>query len=345
MIGDGMGIGQLSSTSALMGESKPQLAVEAFPVVGLVHTSVAGSLVPDSASAATAMATGFKVPLGAIATLADGSQALSLLELARAHGLATGVVTTSGLADATPASFTAHAASRTEYADILRDVLSCGAEVLIGGDWSSHSKAGRDRAYLDLIADIDELGSAAGYTVVRSEAELASAEGPILALFPPRARDLADAHGPPLRTTTLNALDFVGSDPDGFILVVESELSDGAGHHNDIAGVVAGMREFDEAVAAASAWAQDRGETLVLVTADHDTGGLGITRGRYSEGRAIVRWASNRHTAQWVPVFASGPGAELFGGVLDNTEIALRLAELLQLAPFPEIHPIDAIVD
>ncbi len=83
----------------------------------------------------------------------------------------------------------------------------------------------------------------------------------------------------------------------------------------------------------------------MLVTADHDTGGLGITRGRYSEGRAIVRWASNRHTAQWVPVFASGPGAELFGGVLDNTEIALRLAELLQLAPFPEIHPIDAIVD
>jgi alkaline phosphatase len=345
MIGDGMGVGQLSASSALVHGADGRLAIEGFPVVGLVHTSASDDLVTDSAASASALATGFKVPRRSIATLADGSEAVTLFELARERGLATGVVTTGGLVDATSASFVAHAALRTDYPDILRDLLNSRAEVLIGGDWRDYEKAKRDREYLDLVARIEALGSEAGYTVARSESELAVADGPVLALYPPRARGLDDAHGPPLRTSTVAALERVGRDPDGFILVVESEVTDGSGHDNDIARVIAGLHEFDEAVAAAASWASARGDTLVLVTADHDTGGLGIVRGRFTEGRATVRWATDGHTAQWVPIFASGPGAGLFGGVIDNTQIGVTVADLLQLAPFPAIHPIEASVD
>jgi alkaline phosphatase len=125
----------------------------------------------------------------------------------------------------------------------------------------------------------------------------------------------------------------------GFLLLVESEVTDSTGHDNDIASLVAGIAELDAALAAILDWAAPRGDTLVLVTADHDTGGVGIVDGAYEESLAEVRWATTGHTAQWVPLFAFGPGAEEFSGVIDNTEIGVRIAELLGITGFPGIRP------
>ena len=111
------------------------------------------------------------------------------------------------------------------------------------------------------------------------------------------------------------------------------------GHENSISGVVEAVREFDEAVAYAVAWAEERDDTLVLVTADHDTGGLGVIDGDYDDGTADVRWVNDMHTGQWVPLFAFGPGSEHFNGVMDNTDIGVLIAKLLEIEDFPDAQP------
>lgn len=338
MIGDGMGVGQFSSASMMLHGPDGQLAVESAPITGLVRTYAGNDLVTDSAAASTAMATGFKAPKTSISTLADGRRPVTLLEAAKSSGLGTGVITTSGLADATPAGFLVHADDRYQYASIFSSILETENDVLIGGTWVHHHKANRDKEYLDLVSRVVELGTAAGYQVVRDESDLAGARIPVLALFEPRGTS-ASAHGPELAVTARFLLDALGGKEAGFFALVESELSDGFGHKNSISGVVEAVREFDEAVAYAVAWAEERNDTLVLVTSDHDTGGLGVTDGDYEDGTAAVRWVCDMHTGQWVPLFAFGPGAEHFGGVMDNTDIGILIAKLLGIEDFPNAQP------
>lgn len=338
MIGDGMGVGQVSSASAILYGPGGGLSLESAPITGLVRTHAGNELATDSAAAATAMATGFKAPKTAISILADGRRPLTLIEAVKSSGLGTGVVTTSGLADATPAGFLVHAGDRYQYAEIFSAILATENDVLIGGNWIHHHRAKHDKAYLELVDRVDELGTAAGYQVVRDEAGLAHAQPPVLGLFPPRG-DSADGHGPELATTTGFALEALASDETGFFVLIESEVTDGSGHDNNISDLVDAVREFDDAVGVAVNWAEQRGDTLVLVTADHDTGGLGIIDGDFDDGVAEIRWATDLHTAQWVPLFAFGPGAEAFSGVIDNTEIGILIAKLLGIEDFPNAHP------
>ncbi|MFV2074067.1 MAG: alkaline phosphatase [Thermoanaerobaculales bacterium] len=335
-IGDGLGVGHISTASALLHGPAGALAMEGTPFIGLMRTWATNNLVPDSAAAGTAMATGFKTRKKAVGVLADGRVVRNLFEAARAHGLATGVVTTSGLADATPACFTSHVASRDDYGEILQQTLDSGTEVLIGGDWARKSKARQQPRYLDLVARAEELGSARGFTVIRDPDNLESVTGPLLALFPVRGGSAND-YGPPLELSTRHALRLLGEAPQGFVLMIESEVTDESAHDNDIATVMDGVRELDRAVALALELSAARGDTLVLVTADHGTGGLTVTDGRYERGRATIRWVSDYHTAEWVPLFAFGPGAEAFTGVFDNTELAPRIARLLDLEPLPKL--------
>jgi alkaline phosphatase len=339
VIGDGMGVGQISTASALLHGPEGGLAIDKAPVTGFVVTHTGNTLVTDSAASATAMATGFKVPKKAISILPDGSVPVTIFEAAEAIGMSTGLVTTSGLVDATPAGFTSHAEKREHYSDILEDMLASRVELLIGGDWADHDKAPRDAGFQEMLGRIDDLGSDAGYTVVRDGAELDSTQGPVLALFPPREGGGGSAHGPPLIDVVNFAIDRLENAEKGFLLLVESEVTDGMGHSNNIAGLTEGIRELDTAVESILAWAEPRGDTLVLVTADHDTGGLGIVDGDYRDGVAEVRWATEDHTGQWVPLFAFGPGSEYFNGVIDNTDIGILIAKLLRIEDFPAIHP------
>jgi alkaline phosphatase len=119
--------------------------------------------------------------------------------------------------------------------------------------------------------------------------------------------------------------------------LVECEITDEFGHSNDIEEVMNGMRELNDAVASVLEVAEGHGDTLVVVTADHDTGALAVVDGDYEEGRATVRWATGDHSTQWLPLFAFGPGADRFTGVLDNTEVGQLMAEALGLRPFPQL--------
>ncbi len=339
IIGDGMGVGQISTASALLHGPEGGLAIEKAPVTGLVITHTSDILVTDSAASATAMATGFKAPKKAISILPDGSVPVTIFEAAQAIGMSIGLVTTSGLVDATPAGFIAHAEKREHYPEILLGMLASRVELLIGGDWGNHDKALRNADYQEMLGHIDDLGSKAGYTVVRNGTELDVAQGPVLALFPPREGGGGSAHGPPLIDAVDFAIGRLGNTEEGFLLLVESEVTDDMGHSNNIAGITEGIRELDAAVASILAWAEPRGDTLVVVTADHDTGGLGIVDGDYRDGVAEVRWATEDHTGHWVPLFAFGPGSEYFNGVIDNTDIGILIAKLLRIEDFPAIHP------
>lgn len=338
MIGDGMGVGQASAASAMLHGPDGGLFVESAPITGLVRTLAGNELVTDSAAASTAMATGFKAPKTSISILADGRRPTTLMHAAKASGLATGVLTTSGLADATPAGFLVHSKDRYQYAHIFSEILATDHDILMGGSWIHHHRAKHDDEYLDLVSRVEELGPAAGFHVIRDESGFEPSGMPILAIFDPR-RGSADSHGPELTLSSRFLLDTLGSKGTGFFALIESEVTDGTGHKNNIAGVVAAVSEFDDTVAETVRWAEERGDTLVIVTADHDTGGLGVVDGDYDDGVAEFRWASDMHTGQWVPLFAFGPGAERFSGVMDNTDIGILIAKLLGIEDFPNARP------
>jgi len=335
-IGDGMGIGQVSAASDLLDYPGSTPAMIDTPHVALVRTWVSDNLAPDSASTGTAMATGFKTRKKAVGVLDDGREVRNLFEVAHDQGRATGVITTSGLVDATPATFTVHAEWRDDYHEIFEKMLASDTELLIGGDWTHFSKAKKNRAYLDLLARAEELGQADGYQVIRDPSSIDTAELPLLALFPPRPSG-GNSHGPPLAATALRAIELLREDPEGFLLLVECEITDEFGHSNNIEEVMNGIRELNDAVAAVLGATESDGETLVVVTADHDTGTLAVVEGDYEEGRATVRWATGDHSSQWLPLFAFGPGAERFTGVLDNTEVGQLIAQALGLEPFPQL--------
>jgi alkaline phosphatase len=339
-IGDGMGIGQVSAASDLLEYPGSTPAMIDTPHVALVRSWVADNLAPDSASSGTAMATGFKTRKKAVGVLEDGRVVRNLFEVARDHGRVTGVITTSGVVDATPATFTVHVEWRDDYDEIFEKMLASGTDLLIGGDWTHFSKAKKNRSYLDLVAQAEKLGEKHGYQVIRERSSIDTAELPLLAIFPPRPSG-GNSHGPPLATTALKAVELLREDPDGFLLLVECEITDEFGHSNNIVEVMNGIRELNDAVAAVLEATGNDGETLVVVTADHDTGTLALVEGDYEEGRATVRWATGDHSTQWLPLFAFGPGAERFTGVLDNTAVGRLIAEALGLENFPQLADFD----
>ena len=226
--------------------------------------------------------------------------------------------------------------SRDDYHEIFEKMLASGTDLLIGGDWTHFSKAKKNPVYLDLLARAEALGHEHGYQVIRNPSSIDTAELPLLALFPPRPSG-GNSHGPPLTSTARRAIELLRENPEGFLLLVECEITDEFGHSNNIEEVMNGIRELNDAVAAVLEATASDGETLVVVTADHDTGTLAVVEGDYEEGRATVRWATGDHSTQWLPLFAFGPGAERFTGVIDNTEVGQLIAQVLGLEPFPQL--------
>jgi alkaline phosphatase len=336
ILGDGMGIGAVSAASQLLSPPGVGLAMERAPVVGLMHTWAADILATDSAAAATAMATGSKTDKGVLGLLPDGRSLITLFEVARNQGLATAVVTTSGLADATPGGFLAHVASRDDYDQVLAQVFDSGTDILIGGDWSGKAKAMREPAYRDVLEDAEGRGVAPGTTVVHDMEGLKTASPPVIALFPPRS-EMPLQHGPPLPETTARALDLLEGVDRPFVILIEAEVTDEAAHSNDMDALLDGMRELDATVAMVLKRFALRSDTLVLVVADHETGGPHLLEGEYEDGSVVVRWAHEYHSSQLVPVFAFGPGSSAFSGVFDNTGFGVRIARLLGLENFPQL--------
>jgi alkaline phosphatase len=272
MIADGFG--PASATLGREAKGSP-LALDSV-LVGSVETSATDSRVTDSAASATAYACGIKTYNGAIAVDTTGAPCRTVLEAAEARGMATGLVATSRITHATPASFAAHVERRSEEAEIARQLVTSGVDLLLGG--------GR-RFFTAPPHDLRALMGEAGWILATDRAGYDAVDGL------PAAALLADSHlayevdrdetdQPSLAEMTAKALDLLAeaAGERGFFLMVEGSRIDHAGHGNDPVGHLGDILAYDEAVAAALAWAARDGNTLVVSTADHETGGLSLGR-------------------------------------------------------------------
>jgi alkaline phosphatase len=316
IVGDGMGAAHFTLARMLRGD---EFRIGRLPHVGLVATGSADSRVTDSAAAATAYATGFKTNRGYLGLDPSGVSHPTVAEVAEARGLATGLVSTAKFGDATPAAFAAHVTNRRDTLVIAGQMLASGVDVL--------ASTGLEWFGTDGAPTLQQLASDGGYVPVQTAAELQSVgAGPVLAVFP--SGEL-DSESPELALHALAswALERLSGDPDGFFLLVEHEGTDTASHNNNLAALETSLRSLDEAVGIVMDFARQRGDILVIVVGDHETGGLQIG-GTWSE--PANSWGSDYHTGAAVPIFAAGPGAAAFDGFRENTAVGNTLLSLVR---------------
>ncbi len=314
-IGDGMGFESVKAASLYKTGREDSLAIHSFPHQARMTHNNAQEETTDSAAAATAIATGMKVnnTVVSVALPGDGEKLETLLERFQSQGKRTGLVTTSYIEDATPAAFAAHQPSRGLHWQVALDMLKTQPHLLMG-------------AYRVLTPNT---ARKFGYQTVVSQEQLnaldADQDAPVAGLFGvgklPYEIDDEDTGAPDLSEMTVKALDILDAETNGFFLMVENENIDESGHHNHIRRHVTATLELDEAVEEAIRWAGDRSDTLILVTSDHETGGLAVTKdkgkGRFPE----VSWSTAGHTQTPVPLYAVGPRSEFFTGTVNNTDV------------------------
>jgi alkaline phosphatase len=329
MIGDGMGVSQV--TAGLYANGK-RLNLERFPYTGLMKTHSSSHLITDSAAGATAFSCGCKTYNGAVGVDKNRKPCVSILEQAEKKGLATGLVATSSITHATPAAFVAHVTERAYMEDIAADFLNVELDFFVGGGMKYFNQRTRDKR--DLYAEL----KAKGYQMSNfEETKLADAQpdpakpfGWFSAVSEP---DSAKAGRDYLPLAAKMAAQFLKARSEkGFFLMVEGSQIDWACHDKDGSRAVSEMLDFDAAVGEMLRFAEADGNTLVIVTADHETGGMALEQG---EGYEVLEldFTTGYHTASMVPVFTFGPGAALFSGIMDNTDIYWKMAKLWGLAP------------
>ena len=327
LIGDGMGVSQISA--AVYNQNK-KLALESFPVIGFQKTFSNNNLVTDSAASATAIATGTKTNNSSIGMDINEKPLSSIIEQAEDNGLATGLIATSSIVHATPASFIAHQRSRNLYEQIAEDFLKIDVDLIIGG-----GKQFFDRRKVDdrnLIVELKKKG----YLIYDYfHHEIYNVEPDLnknLAYFTADNQPLPAMQGRDyLPYATQIAIDFLNEKSEkGFFMMIEGSQIDWSGHANQTIPLLSELEDFDKTIKKVLNFAKKDKETLVIVTADHETGGLAINPG--SKVKHIKgAFTTNGHTGTMVPVFAYGPQSELFGGIYDNTEIYFKMKKALNL--------------
>jgi alkaline phosphatase len=322
-IGDGMGPAQLSAGIAV---SDNTFVVEYFPYSGLCKTSAFDQYVTDSAAAGTAIACGIKTKNGMIGMGPDSISVKSIMEIAHANGLATGLVSTSAVTHATPASFVAHNSGRGNYEDIAKDFMTGTIDVFIGGG-ADHFRNRSDS--VDLTLDLKNQGYDVVYTIEDLQKSGSSKIAGLLAKE--HMESALGGRAGKLPIMTEKAIQALSTNKKGFILMVEGSEIDFAGHAKDINGVISEVIDLDQAVGEAYKFAKAKGNTLVIVTADHETGGLTLPGGDMKNHKVVASFGGIGHTAVLVPVFSYGPGSEKFSGIHENTFFFNQFTEMLGL--------------
>ena len=380
MVPDGMGVSYVTAARIFRnGPDGARLAMETLPQIGYQRTHSANSTVTDSAAAASAWASGEKFNNGVISCHDSGTGICvdpvpTILELAAEKKKATGLVVTSNVSHATPGAFGAHAHHRNCEEDIASQYIAeTGVDVVLGGGiapnrppckWITPDPGDGDgNGTRDYVEGIIRTAGDNGYTVVRNRTELDEAvedgADKVLGLF-----DGGDGEGakswegfrfdselwpypvgePTLAQMTASALDILQENKKGFFLMVEGSQIDWAGHDNDSTYLIAETLGFDAAVGEVIDWISAKKkrskETLVIIVADHETGGFMINgpHNRLSElgtthtGSAdiVTGWTSSSHTAQDTMIWSRGPGSENLGKALDNSDLYYIMAEALR---------------
>lgn len=327
IIGDGMGAGALQLASLYQHKAEDRLVIQQLPVATFCTTLSITTNITDSAAAATALATGHKTDNGSLGLTPDNHRLTPFTEVAHRGGRGIGLITSDALTGATPAGFYAHVDTRGSYQGVADDAAACGYEVLIGNAnghaWFVPKDQGGQRTDArNLIAEL----SAAGYTTFETLDGFSQTPADRRALgF--MAKGTLDSETC-LAQLTEKAVARLSKNDKGFFLMVECTITDGGGHGNKPELSVRGTLQVDWAVKAAIDFARTRNDTLVLVTADHETGGLTSSITNNPPGKLVISYATTGHTAAPVRLFAYGPGAHLFKGRVDNTDVAKNVCRL-----------------
>ena len=322
MIGDGMGV---SHIYAAMTANKGNLFINNFKHIGFLKTYSDEDYVTDSAAGGTALASGVKTYNAAIGMDINKKPVKTILQKFAEKNLGTGLVSTSAITHATPASFIAHQPHRNMYEEIAADFLKTNIDVFIGGGYD-HFTNRKDGGNLTIelkkkgfhvLQDINQIknfksGKLAGFTAAEHNERVAI------------RKDM-------LQIATQTSLNILSQNKKGFFLMVEGSQIDWGGHANDITYIVEETLDFDKAIGVVLEFASKNNNTLVIVTSDHETGGLALNKGDNSKGTMKAGFTTNKHTGVMVPIFAFGPGAELFTGIMENTDVPKKIEKLMNL--------------
>lgn len=317
MIGDGTGLAQWSAAQASIPQKLHVFSLAQY--LGLSLTSSANDFITDSGAGATAFSIGQKTYNGAIGVTKDSQPEFTLSEKIHVKGKATGLVATCGLTHATPASFYAHQPSRKLDKQIANDFYGGFIDIAIGGGLK----------FFD-TSKIAEMG----HQVFVGHSKLDSISNKQFVCFydttehPPK---FLNGRGDFERRASMAAIRNLNKNKNGFFLMIEGSQIDWGGHDNDSNYVLSEVLDFDSTIAQVIDWAKKDGETLVIITADHETGGLSLIGYDKTNHKPAMHFSTGHHSGIPVPVFAFGPGSEQFAGVYENTEIHDKILQLLQM--------------
>jgi len=339
LIGDGMGLSHVCAAGMAAYGLGGRLAIQRMPIVGLVETYSSSSLFTDSGAAATALATGRKTYNGAIAMDPFGRPLESFFATAKRRGMRTGLVVTSSLTHGTPAPFVANVPWRTMEPEVAAQLLERDTNVLFGGGAgffiprSTFPKMSFRYDNRDLLVE----ALRRGYKLTMNPAELPTISGDhVMGLFGLGPLPPAAIAKPSLAEMTSKSLQLLSRGGEGFCLMVEGSQIDWQSHRLDFEATIWETLEFERAVERCLEFAAQDGQTLVVVTADHETGGLALT---YANNVGLTgNWAYSYHTATMVPLWAYGPGCLQFAGVQDNIDVPVKIAGVLGLDDFPALR-------
>jgi len=322
MIGDGMGLVQVSAAWVA---NHGSLNLDNCTYTGFSRTYCANQLITDSGAAGTAMATGSKTNYHYIAVDTLGNPLTSLTDLAHTSGLKTGIVVTCNLPDATPSVFCANNVDRNKEEEIAADYLNCNVDYILGAGREKFNKRADKR---DLLNEMKQKE----YQVCTTWDETSKIkQGKVFSVLSEGQLPYARERGGLFEKACLHALGLLNQNKKGFFAMLEGSRIDDCGHSNDLPRLMEEVFDFDKTIGKVMQWAEKDGQTLVIILADHETGGLTLLDGNLKTGNVSGNFSTTGHSGILVPVYAYGPGAEKFTGIYENTDIFYKIVSLLNL--------------
>lgn len=322
MIGDGMSLMHIQAAWTC---NRGHLWLENAQATGLSKTPASNRLITDSGSGGTSLATGYKTIYHAVGVDADGKPLTSLCTLAKTKGKDAGIAVTCRLWDATPCDFCCHNIDRNNEQDLVADYLDSNIDYAFGGGakYFEHRTDGRNI--------FNELKSK-GYHISRTWEDLQKwQKGKVFCVPYDVDTPLPDERGNLLARAALKGMNLMNQNKNGFFMMIEGSQLDDYGHFNQLDMLMKETLDFDRTVGEVMKWAAKDGQALVVITADHETGGMTVHGGNLESGTVVCNFSTKDHSGTMVPVYAFGPGSEQFTGFMDNTDIFWKIKKLMDM--------------